>query len=225
MVEGHIVPDSCCLVVEDVITTGTSVLETRKVLQEVGVTVSHVVVLLDREQNGRGNIVREGVMCLSAMTLSQLMGYLVEAGKVSTEVVLSVEAFIKSQRKSDTLPVAQEGNGHASPSPAVFPQKSRVVSEQQACGCDSLPSNKLLLSVASPCMVGRVRHGWSGMAGQAWLVGSGMAGQAWLVGSGMAGRIRHGWSDQIWLVRSDMMVLYLSRDSPSVREVNCAATL
>ena len=143
MVEGHIIPGSCCLVVEDVITTGSSVLDTKKVLQEVGVTVSHVVVLLDREQSGRDNIVREGVTCLCAMTLSQLMGYLVEAGKVSSDVVLSVETFIKSQRNGPSLPAEQEGNGHANPSPSIFPQKSRVVRQTLyvcvcvcVCGCE-----------------------------------------------------------------------------------------
>ena len=94
LIEGHLVAGSNCLVAEDVITTGSSVLETVRVLQDVGVGVSHAVVLLDREQGGRGNINSRGVEVMSVMTLSQLMGFLLEAGKVSTETVDIVRAFI-----------------------------------------------------------------------------------------------------------------------------------
>ena len=119
---------SKCLVVEDVITTGSSVLDTKRVLQDVGVEVSHVVVLLDREQNGRQNIEKEGVTCLCAMTLSQLMGYLVDAGKVPAEVGVAVEWFISAQRNgSKATGVASNGVNYHTPTPAS-PQHNRVVS-------------------------------------------------------------------------------------------------
>ena len=84
------------LVVEDVITTGSSVLENVHILQDayVGMGMSHTVVLLDRKQGGRGNINGRGVEVMSVMTLSQLMGFLLDAGKVSTETVDIVRAFI-----------------------------------------------------------------------------------------------------------------------------------
>ncbi len=86
---------SSCLVVEDVVTSGASVLETCADLKRVGLKVAHVVVLLDREQGGRGNVEREGVVLHSVLTMSQLMQYLLETGKVTSETVDMVKAFIR----------------------------------------------------------------------------------------------------------------------------------
>ena len=89
-----VVADSNCLVVEDVITSGSSVLETVSVLQDAGVGVSQAVVLLDREQGGRSNIEERGVAVTSLMTLSRLLAFLVDANKVAVETVATVTKFL-----------------------------------------------------------------------------------------------------------------------------------
>ena len=94
MIEGKIVAGCKCLIVEDVITTGSSVMETHHVLGEVGVEASHAVVLLDREQGGRGNIEKRGVTIVSVMTLSQLITFLLKANKITMETVSMVKTFI-----------------------------------------------------------------------------------------------------------------------------------
>ncbi len=98
---------SSCLVVEDVVTSGASVLETCADLKRVGLKVTHAVVLLDREQGGRGNVEREGVVLHSVLTMSQLMQYLLETGKVTSETVDMVKAFI---RENSQVKIAEKCN-------------------------------------------------------------------------------------------------------------------
>lgn len=60
-VEGQWTAGSSCLVVEDVVTTGSSVVETVQVLKEVGLNVDTAVVLLNREQGGYDNLKKMGI--------------------------------------------------------------------------------------------------------------------------------------------------------------------
>lgn len=96
MIEGELVAGSNCLVVEDVVTSGGSVLETCDALKQAGIIVTHCVVLVDREQGGRDNIAKGGVALTSVLTLSQLLQYLLDANKISMETVTKVKAFLKA---------------------------------------------------------------------------------------------------------------------------------
>ncbi len=98
-IEGVIVQNSSCLIVEDVVTSGASVLETCADLRRVRLKVTHAVVLLDREQGGRGNVEKEGVALHSVLTMTQLMHYLFEARKVTKATVEMVKDFIRENNQ------------------------------------------------------------------------------------------------------------------------------
>jgi orotate phosphoribosyltransferase len=73
-VVGPVQPGERVVVLEDVITTGGSVLEAVKAAREFGLTVAQVIILVDREEGGR-EVVAEQVSALQAVfTLSQLKG-------------------------------------------------------------------------------------------------------------------------------------------------------
>ncbi|XP_012283675.1 uridine 5'-monophosphate synthase [Orussus abietinus] len=95
LIEGKYSDGDPCIIIEDVITTGSSVLETAKDLKEAGLTITEALVIVDREQGGWRNLKRNGIVVKSLYTISQLMEYLLEAGKVTSVDVKNVAEYLK----------------------------------------------------------------------------------------------------------------------------------
>lgn len=79
MVEGLFQPGQSCIIIEDVVTTGTSILETIKDLEATGLRVVEVLSFLDREQGGRENLEKAGYTFHAAVTLTQVAEHLFKA--------------------------------------------------------------------------------------------------------------------------------------------------
>lgn len=95
LIEGSFKDNSVCLVLEDVVTTGSSVLETVTDLANVGVIVKDAIVLLDRCQGGKESLAANGIQLHSVLTLKEVLDVLQVAGKVHKEMVEKVDKFIK----------------------------------------------------------------------------------------------------------------------------------
>lgn len=98
LVEGHFNPGQTCLVVEDLITSGTSILETVAPLKEAGLVVKDVVVLIDREQNGKKLLEQQDCTVHSVFTLSRMLEVLQNAGRIEEKTVSSVKQFIQQHQ-------------------------------------------------------------------------------------------------------------------------------
>ncbi|KAM9225105.1 uridine 5'-monophosphate synthase [Dugong dugon] len=95
LVEGTVNPGETCLIIEDVITSGSSVLETVEVLQKEGLKVTDAIVLLDREQGGKEMLEAHGIHLHSVCTLSKMLEILEQQKKIDAEMVRRVKKFIQ----------------------------------------------------------------------------------------------------------------------------------
>lgn len=82
-VEGRWSIGQTAVVVDDLITSGDSILQTIATLKATGLRVTDAVVLIDREQGGRHTMEQQGYRLQSVYTLPQLLDTLVEHSRLS----------------------------------------------------------------------------------------------------------------------------------------------
>lgn len=71
---GNLVPGTGVVLVEDVLTTGGTLLEGVRRVREAGFSVIRLFVLLDRQEGGRENIEAEGLALEALFTREELLG-------------------------------------------------------------------------------------------------------------------------------------------------------
>jgi orotate phosphoribosyltransferase len=96
LIEGEFQSGQRCLVIEDVITTGGSIIETATDLQQAGIVIDDVVVLIDREQGGRQNLEKH-FNVYSVLTMSEILDTLLASEAVDQNEKSIIEKFIKER--------------------------------------------------------------------------------------------------------------------------------
>ena len=97
-VEGAYAAGQRCVVVEDLVTSGASILETVEALQTEGLQVHDAVALLDRQQGGSVNLSQRGVRLHTAFRMEDMLRVLVRASRIESMVAQSVMEFVGANR-------------------------------------------------------------------------------------------------------------------------------
>jgi uridine monophosphate synthetase len=80
---------------DDVVSEGLSKLEGIKPLEELGAHVTHVMVVVDREQGGRENLEKLGYKIHALAKISEIVKALLQARSISQEQANAVLNYVK----------------------------------------------------------------------------------------------------------------------------------
>ncbi|MBE4947393.1 orotidine-5'-phosphate decarboxylase [Chryseobacterium culicis] len=95
LIEGIYQKGQNCLLVEDVITSGKSLLETIPEIEQEDLKVSDIVVVLDREQGGKQLLESKGYRVHTLFNISEVCVILQETGELSDEEVKRIQDFLQ----------------------------------------------------------------------------------------------------------------------------------
>ena len=83
ILEGDYKVGQKCILIEDVVTTGASLLETSKVLEDHGVIITDIVTFMNRNQGGSEILVTNGYILHSIIDLREVLNILEKHSKIS----------------------------------------------------------------------------------------------------------------------------------------------
>jgi orotate phosphoribosyltransferase/uridine monophosphate synthetase len=97
VIEGLFVRGQSCLVIDDLITGGGSILQTAATLEAAGLVVRDAVTLIDRQEGGRHALKAAGINLVSILTLEQIANYLMSAGHITEDQYRSTMEYLQSR--------------------------------------------------------------------------------------------------------------------------------
>jgi len=98
LIEGIYKKGQNCLLVEDVITSGKSLLETIVEIENEGIKVSDVVVVLDREQGGKKILQDRGYRVHTLFSISEIIKFLNQEKKIDKEDSDKIYSFLRENK-------------------------------------------------------------------------------------------------------------------------------
>ncbi|OGT60669.1 MAG: orotate phosphoribosyltransferase [Gammaproteobacteria bacterium RIFCSPHIGHO2_12_FULL_43_28] len=93
LIEGEFKAKQRCLIIEDVITTGGSIIETAADLLEAGLEVRDLVALIDREQGGNENLSKQ-YRLHTLLTITEVLNTLLASDRLNASERKSIEQFL-----------------------------------------------------------------------------------------------------------------------------------
>ncbi|MBX5329227.1 MAG: orotate phosphoribosyltransferase [Candidatus Bathyarchaeota archaeon] len=96
-IEGILAPGDHILLVDDLITTGLSLKKAAKAITAEGGVVTDAVVLLDREEGGKGKLAKSGIKLHSLINIHEIANKLYETGVIDEEQLKTILKQIKKR--------------------------------------------------------------------------------------------------------------------------------
>lgn len=97
-IEGHFNAGDTALIIDDLITRGSSILETAEMLEENGLKVKDVMVLIDREHGATARLRARGYNLLSILKLDVMLNHYMSRGLISEETYHTSAEYLRSKQ-------------------------------------------------------------------------------------------------------------------------------
>jgi orotate phosphoribosyltransferase len=97
-IEGRFNMGDAALIIDDLITRGSSVLETAELLEENGLKVKDVIVLVDREHGATERLRRRGFNLISILKLDVMLNHYMSGGLISEETYNICAEYLHSKQ-------------------------------------------------------------------------------------------------------------------------------
>ncbi|MBI4308061.1 MAG: phosphoribosyltransferase [Chloroflexi bacterium] len=110
-IEGLYHPEQRVLIVDDLMTTGGSILETARVLESAGMEVRNALVLVDRDQGGVERLKLHGYGVLRLLSLKVMLNFYMANGLITEDQYRRSLEYLQSHRASLGLPEAPSESG------------------------------------------------------------------------------------------------------------------
>ena len=85
VIEGTYVPGQSVLIIDDLVSGGTSVLETAQELRDAGLLVRDAIVLLDRKQGAKERLKLHGIRLIPILELEMILNWGMANGRIADE--------------------------------------------------------------------------------------------------------------------------------------------
>lgn len=97
-IEGRAIPGQTVLIIDDLMTGGTSILSTAWTLEKNGLRVRDAIVLIDREQGGVERLHRHGYRVMPILRLKTMLTYYRESSFLSSRQYEEAIAYLDKSR-------------------------------------------------------------------------------------------------------------------------------
>jgi orotate phosphoribosyltransferase/uridine monophosphate synthetase len=97
-IEGRFMRGDAALIIDDLITSGSSVLETAALLEENVIKVKDVLVLVDREHGAGERLRRHGYNLMSILKLDVMLTHYMSQGLISEEIYRTCAEYLRSKQ-------------------------------------------------------------------------------------------------------------------------------
>ncbi len=97
-IEGHYTKGDTVLIIDDLITRGSSILETAALLEENDLKVKDVIVLIDREHGAAERLRRHGYNLISILKLDVMLNLYMSKGLITEEQYRTCAEYLRSKQ-------------------------------------------------------------------------------------------------------------------------------